>query len=220
MKKMTIKERIPSLLLLCLSLLFVFMAFSPSQYELLSSLYQIVQGDAFAGENYYLTLGSLFTIFTILFLSGLVLIALVSFFFDNLFTYHTVHKFLYLFLIPEMVAECGAFVMLIHTNHTEQDYFSIFNILSLILNILIFVGYIVTEILFVGKPYRKLKQEFESIPVKTETSPNAKEEKNVNSQTDAKKEMIRMVTTLLDEKKITKEEADRMIERIYGEKEE
>ncbi len=220
MKKLTLVERIPALLLLVLAILFVFMAMPPSQYHLFSSLYEIIEGDPFFGSNYYLTMGSLFTIFIVLFLSGLLLLVLISFFFDNLFSYHTVHKFIYVFLLPEMAAQIGAFVMLIHTKNTAHDYFSVFNILSLVLNLFIFVSYIVTEILFVRKPYQKLKQEFSATPDRKEEVSSMSEEKESNPKEDAQKEMLRMVTTLLDEKKITKEEADRMIERIYTDKEE
>ncbi len=76
-----------------------------------------------------------------------------------------------------------------------------------------------TEVLFIGKPYRELKRQVEKETKEEKANTpvfqaQEEEKQETKEKKDNKVEMLKMVTTLLDEKKITKEEADRMIERI------
>ena len=211
LSQLTRKQRIPSILLLFLSLMFIFMALGKSQYMLFSDLFKIVGETPFSTENYPYTLGGIFTIF--------VLLDIVSFFFDRLFNYHTVHKLLFGLVVFETVSEVVAFIMVLFTKSKDLSFFSFFNYMDLILNLLVSISYCVTEILFIGNPYRELKRQVENEEKKEnlplfkaeEEKKEVKEEKQIKEN---KTEMLKMVTTLLDEKKITKEEADKMIERI------
>ncbi len=111
--------------------------------------------------------------------------------------------------------------MVLFTAGKDPSFFSAFNYIDLILNLVVALSYGVTEILFVGNPYRELKKQVEketkekkeNVPLfqAEEEKEEVKEEKQAK---DNKSEMLKMVTTLLDQKKITKEEADKMIERI------
>lgn len=219
LSQLTRKQRIPSILLLFLSLMFIFMALGKSQYMLFSDLFKIVGETPFSKENYPYTLGGIFTIFVILLLVFIILLDIVSFFFDRLFNYHTVHKLLFGLVVVETVSEVVAFIMVLFTKSKDLSFFSFFNYMDLILNLLVSISYCVTEILFIGNPYRELKRQVENEEKKEnlplfkaeEEKKEVKEEKQIKEN---KTEMLKMVTTLLDEKKITKEEADKMIERI------
>ena len=206
--KLSIKYRIPSIIVLFSSFLFVFMALGKSQYQLFSDLYKIVGDDPFSSLNSPYTLGGLFTIFTILFLVFVILLDFVSFFFDRLFNYHTIHKMLFALIVLETISEIVAFSMVYQTRDNALSFYSAFNLFSLILTLIVSVSYVVTEILFVAIPYYQLKKEEKPLFIANEEETKKEEKKNT------KAEMLKMVTALLDEKKISKEEADKMIERI------
>ncbi len=213
------KQRIPSVILLCLSVLFIFMALGKSQYQLFSDLFKIVGEHPFTSWNYPYTLGGIFTIFVILILIFIILLDVVTFFFDRLFNYHTVHKMLFGLVIFETISEIVAFTMVFFTKDKDPSFFSAFNVINLVLNIIISFSYFVTEVLFIGKPYRELKRQVEKETKEEKTNTpvfqaQEEEKQETKEKKDNKVEMLKMVTTLLDEKKITKEEADRMIERI------
>lgn len=216
--KMSFKYRIPSIIVLFSSFMFIFMALGKSQYELFSDLYKIVGDEPFSSMNRPYTLGSLFTIFTLLFLVFVILLDFVSFFFDRLFNYHTIHKMLFALVVLQTISEILAFSMVYQTRNNALSFYSVFNILSLVLSLIVFVSYAVTEILFVAKPYYQLKKELDKEEKEEKESKplfvaNEEEEKKEEKK-NTKAEMLKMVTALLDEKKISKEEADKMIERI------
>lgn len=216
--KLSFKCRIPSIIVLFSSLLFIFMALGKSQYQLFSDLYKIVGDDPFSSLNRPYTLGGLFTIFMILLLVFIILLDFVSFFFDRLFNYHTIHKMLFALIVLQTVSEILAFSMVYQTRNNVLSFYSIFNLLSLILTLIVSFSYAVTEILFIAKPYYQLKKEID----KEEKSEKEKkplfdanrEEIKIEEKKNTKAEMLKMVTALLDEKKISKEEADKMIEKI------
>lgn len=215
------KQRIPSILLLFLSLMFIFMAIGKSQYMLFSDLFKIVGETPFSAENYPYTLGGIFTIFVVLLLVFIILLDIVSFFFDRLFNYHTVHKLLFGLVLFETASEIVAFIMVLLTKSKDPSFFSAFNYIDLILNLIVSISYCVAEILFIGNPYRELKrlaekekeEKKENVPL-FHAEDEKKQEEEVKQTKDNKTEMLKMVTTLLEQKKITKEEADKMIERI------
>lgn len=216
--KLSIKYRIPSIIVLFSSLLFVFMALGKSQYQLFSDLYKIVGDDPFSSLNRPYTLGGLFTIFTILFLVFVILLDFVSFFFDRLFNYHTIHKMLFALIVLETISEILAFSMVYQTRDNALSFYSAFNLFSLILTLIVSVSYVVTEILFVAIPYYRLKKEIDKEESEKKEEKHLfianEEETKKEEKKNTKAEMLKMVTALLDEKKISKEEADKMIERI------
>ena len=216
--KLSFKYRIPSIIVLFSSLLFIFMALGKSQYQLFSDLYKIVGDDPFSSLNRPYTLGGLFTIFVILLLVFIILLDFVSFFFDRLFNYHTIHKMLFALLVLQTISEILAFSMVYQTRNNALSFYSIFNLLSLILTLIVSFSYAVTEILFIAKPYYQLKKEIDNEEkIEKEEKPlfdANREEIKIEEKKSTKAEMLKMVTALLDEKKISKEEADRMIEKI------
>lgn len=222
LSQLTRKQRIPSFILLFLSLIFIFMALGKSQYQLFSDLFRIVGETPFSKEHYAYTLGGIFTIFVVLLLVFILLLDIVTFFFDRLFNYHTVHKMLFGLVVLETVSEIVSFAMVFMTKDLDPTFFSAFNWIDLILNLLVSVSYFVTEILFISKPYHELKRQVEkeeetkekNKPLFQAEKEEIKDEKKAVVTNNSKSEMLKMVTTLLDQKKITKEEADKMIERI------
>ena len=125
---------------------------------------------------------------------------------------------LFALIVLETISEILAFSMVYQTRNNALSFYSAFNLFSLILTLIVSVSYVVTEILFVAIPFYQLKKEIDKEESeKKEEKPlfiANEEETKKEEKKNTKAEMLKMVTALLDEKKISKEEADKMIERI------
>ena len=125
---------------------------------------------------------------------------------------------LFALIVLETISEILAFSMVYQTRDNALSFYSAFNLFSLILTLIVSVSYVVTEILFVAIPFYQLKKEIDKEESeKKEEKPlfiANEEETKKEEKKNTKAEMLKMVTALLDEKKISKEEADKMIERI------
>lgn len=220
------KKKIPAYIALASVVMFALMAVPFSHYTFFSQYHEVVQDGILSGDNIYYTLGSMSAIFSILLLCIIVLLALLSVFMTSFYNYHLVTVIILVLFSMQTTFEVLFFASAFQTRSNESfSSYSICNIIPLIANLLLLIAYVATFILFDHIPFCKIKASLSRVSSVEEkeisVSENiSKEEIKQNEKAEIEKnnkqEMIKMVTKLLDEKKITKEEADKMIDRIIN----
>lgn len=210
MDQITAKNKIPVYIaLLCSALLLGLMALPHSQYQLLSEMSKIKAGSM---VNWDVTIPALSTIFVILLLVAIFLLASVSYLSMRLYNFHFLGASLMIMSVLEAIAESVYFITGFGKKSGDVPLIQISNIIVYLLNMFFAIGMIFAFFRYIDAPYQKLKRELDVEMPKQAEWLNQEEKKEPVS--DDKEQMRKEILQMVAEGKITPEEADKFLKNL------
>lgn len=210
MDQITAKNKIPVYIaLLCSALLLGLMALPHSQYQLLSEMSKIKAGSM---VNWDVTIPALSTIFVILLLVAIFLLASVSYLSMRLYNFHFLGASLMTMSVLEAIAESVYFITGFGKKAGDVPLIQISNIIVYLLNMFFAISMIFAFFRYIDAPYQKLKRELDVEMPKQAEWLNQEEKKE--PVTDNKEQMRKEILQMVAEGKITPEEADKFLKNL------
>lgn len=210
MDQITAKNKIPVYIaLLCSALLLGLMALPHSQYQLLSEMSKIKAGSM---VNWDVTIPALSTIFVILLLVAIFLLASVSYLSMRLYNFHFLGASLMTMSVLEAIAESVYFITGFGKKAGDVPLIQISNTIVYLLNMFFAISMIFAFFRYIDAPYQKLKRELDVEMPKQAEWLNQEEKKEPVS--DNKEQMRKEILQMVAEGKITPEEADKFLKNL------
>lgn len=204
---------IPNIIALIFSgMMFALMALPHSQYDLLSSMTLLNQGETL---NLFITIPAILTIFVILLYCIVFLMSLLSLFMERFYNYHFISIVNSFVILCCVLTQSGYFIVnIIGYFQKKADILSFGNVITIILNVLFLVSYIYTYKRFISQPFKELMEKAK------EMKEDCKEEtkKEVPIKTEVKNDSEKQVLDMLSDGKITSEEAMKLLHEIHHDK--
>lgn len=211
-------NKIPSYLALLFSTVILILFCVPySRYSLLSAMTDGKLDSA--NPNWSITIPAILTVFLILFIVAIFLLALVSCFYDTIYGLRTISLVLLCISVVSCLVEIGFFItFILAKTETGKKLFVGYNVIPFVFSMLFYIAYPNLFYFYVEKPYQVFKASIEN-KIETEVKENYEKKKKteetaVSSAKEANDELRDFVLHMLSEGKITEEQAKKMLDNI------
>lgn len=223
------KEYLPDIIV-CLytAILFGLMALPHSQYALLNEMNDLSSSET---VNWTYALPGMFTLFEIMVMVATVLLGICGALSNRLYNYRFIMVLVSVFATLQTILEILYFSFAVgKTFEDGTPLIEAWNIVCFVIHILGYVAFLVTFILFVDKPYRKIREEMKNTPVEeapqrvVEETPVEEEPKKEEKVEEKKPEstqdktindkMEQMILEEVASGKISPDEAAEMLKKL------
>lgn len=208
---------IPNIISTVFSLMmFGLLALPHSQYDILSEMTFLNNGDSF---SLFTVLPAIFTIFVILFSCVVFLSSLLSLFMTRFYNYHFVSKIILICCVVSVALELLYFFFgLKGTFDDGSKVIGAGNIVTVCLNGLFLFSYLFSFVKYISHPFHEISLLAEESLQKEESFRKEEEKKKVTFQEKDEKDSEKKILDLLSNGKITSEEALKLLHALNDKK--